>query len=295
MKSLKLKFCLNWLVLGGMVTVDSLKIGLKLAKKHGVTALELPWEPLMTVPASVLAELLRIFGIKEVAICCFFGKGGIDPLSKNGREYALLSLERAARRADELRNLGIRIIGIDGPWAYQIAKNYEQKGFRKRLISFCNAVAKIGRKYSIVFFLECLREEENTAMRGSYELLEVLKAVNDAHVLGHLDTFHMQLWDEDIPVVLANFGDRLGWFHCSGTARRTPGRLGDTVKWKEVSFGLWLNRKEGGALECVCFEGFSPEFRKLVPEIGGEFPRDLPPDKSIALAKKTLKQAKIIK
>ncbi len=283
------------MVLGAMVTIENLKTGLKIAKKHKVHMLELPWEPLMEVKPETLAPILKTFGIREIAICCFFGKGGIDPLSMAGREPALQSLERAAIFADKLRSLGIRVSGIGGPWAYQIAKKYKRDGIKKRLVSFCKEVAKISGKYDVVFFLECLREAENTAMRGSYELLEVLEAVDEwRYVRAHLDTFHMQLWGENINQVLEKFGLWLEWFHCSGTERRTPGKRGDTIIWENVADALDWNHEKGGALSCICFEGFCPEFRRLVPEIGDEFPEDLTPGRSIALAQKTLRKAGII-
>ncbi len=293
-KNLGFRFAVHWLVLGAMVTIGALKRWLPLLKRYGVTILEIPWEPLMQVRADVLVDLLRAFGINEVALCAFFGD--IDPLSKAGRKKALASLERAALFASELESFGIVVHGITGPWAYQIAKEYQRKGIFKRLVSFGKEVAKITRRYKIVFHLECLRREENTAMCGSIEALEVVKAIDDIqYVKLHLDTFHMDLWGENIPEVLEECGPRLGWFHGSGQRRYSPGRPGkDHINYKTVREGLARNRANGGGLVTIAFEGFSPEFRVLVPAIGGEFPKDLSPGRAIARAKKTFQEAGII-
>ncbi len=293
-KNLGFRFAVHWLVLGAMVTIGALKRWLPLLKKHGVKILEIPWEPLMQVKADVLVDLLRAFGINEVALCAFFGD--IDPLSKSGRKKALASLERAAIFASELESFGIVVYGITGPWAYQIAKQYSRKGICKRLVSFGKEVAKIGRTYGVTFHLECLRWEENKAMEGSLEALEVVKAINDVqYVKLHLDTFHMDLWGENITVVLEECGPWLGWFHGSGQKRYSPGRPGkDHIDYEVVREGLARNRANGGGLVIITFEGFSPEFRVLVPAIGGEFPKDLTPGWAIARAKQTFKRAEII-
>ncbi len=296
MKNLGLEFWFHYLAVGAMVDEKGLRKALMLARQHKVAGIELPWLPLMRVGPETVAWFFREYKITAAALCCFFGD--IDPLSKQDMRKALESLEGAAVFANNLRGFGLYVPVITGPWPFQIGKEYDLSParLRRQIVSFVKEVAKIGRKYNLVFCLECLREKENHAIKGTIEALSIVREVNSKFVRLHVDTFHMNLWHEDLATVPSQVGKWIGWYHASDILRYTPGNTPHKgINWDRVAKGIQWNRECGGELKCVCFEGFSPAFRKMVPAIGGEFPRDLLPEKAIPLARKTLKRAKIIK
>ncbi len=293
MRRLGFEYWVHWLVYGFMVdSIKEFEKFLALCKKNGVEGVELPWKPLMKLSATLIAASLRRFGITNVTLCVFFGD--IDPLDKGrGRKVALDILEDAMEFIAALRLQGIEVECIDGPWAYQIEKKYPRL-MRKEVVSFMRAVVKLAARYKVICCLESLRPEENLAIGGSKTTLQIVNRVGSPWIKVHLDTFHIDRWGEDVIEVLETAGKYLGWFHVSGTDRHTPGSTGDRIKWKNVAKGLDYALDSECEITGVCFEAFSPAFRKGVPAIGAGFPKDLPPGRAIARARKTLKKAKII-
>jgi sugar phosphate isomerase/epimerase len=294
MKNLRLEYWVHWLASGFMLNdTKEFEKFLALCKKNGVSGVELPWKPLMGITPLQIAVSLKKFGITKMALCIFFGD--IDPLGR-GRNAALKHIEEAMQFIRAVRTCGIEVVCIDGPFAYQIGKKYKHReAAHPRIVSFLKEVAKMGELYEILCCIESLREDENQAIGDGLTTIRVVEWVGSPWVKAHLDTFHMDLWNENIVETLARADGNLGWFHVSGRNRHTPGSKGDEIDWKTVAEALFRNRAMNETpITCVCFEVFGPAFRAGVPKIGAGFPKDLPPRIAIPLARRTLQAAKII-
>jgi|GEM_PF-1564880 len=293
--TLGLEFWVHWLVYGFILdNVKKFEAFLALCKKNGVAGVELPWKPLMGLTPLQVATSLKRYKIKKMALCIFFGD--IDPLDGHeGRRAALVHIENAMRYIANLRDLGIEVTCIDGPFAYQIGKKYGG-GIHHRLHPFLKNVSRIASRYETLCCIESLRPEENDAIGDGTTTARVIEWVGSPWIRAHLDTFHMDKHGEEMIGTLARTGDGLGWFHVSGRDRHTPGSTGDKIDWKIVAAALTRNRADcdGEPITCVCFEAFGPAFRKGVPAIGAGFPKDLPPARAIATCKATLRRAGII-
>jgi len=294
MKNLNLGYWVHWLAYGFMLDdVKKFEAFLALCKKNGVEGVELPWTPLLGLDALQLSMSLRKHGITKIALCIFFGQ--VDPLDRGeGRRTALSQIESAMKYIAKLRSYGIEVVCIDGPFAYQIEKQY-QTLMTGRVLPFLRAVAKLASKYKVLCCIESLRPEENMAIGGARSTIQLVEAVGSRWLKAHLDTFHIDVWGDKVIDVLVRAGSSLGWFHVSGSRRHTPGSRGDEINWLSVATALSRNRKENGEpITCVCFEAFSPAFRIGVPAIGAGFPVDLTPERAIKRARKTLQNVGII-
>ena len=72
----------------------------------------------------------------------------------------------------------------------------------------------------------------NTAEQG----LRMITEVNNAALLLHLDTFHMNIEEKDLAKAILSAGNKLGHFHACGSDRGTPGN--DHTNWDQISEAL---------------------------------------------------------
>jgi sugar phosphate isomerase/epimerase len=224
------------------------------------------------------------------ALCVFFGQKDYDPLEQHS--LALTRLEKAHGMAQVIgEKTGVTPI-ITGPWAYQIGKPYPRTDMTFGKVGhFINAVDRMcGDGFpEVKRALEILRPAENFAVQGHQRAVDLLQ---DKHPNTgvHLDSYHLGNWGEDTDPakILAAFENRLFWFHVSGQDRRTPGSHPDErIDWSAWANALNKNEVKPG----LCLEGFGPEFRDAVPEIGKGFPKDLPALESIKLTLETMRKA----
>ena len=277
------------------INIRKVRNALKLAKQHGVAGIEFPWKPLMALEPEVLAKLMLAAGIKKFALCVFYGRGGHDPLRRRDQPRVLKDLGAAVNFGYTLASYGLEFVGITGPWGFQIEKTYRKSAaLRTNIQSLLMDVADLAIDTSTMFALEWLQSAENKAINDPRDLFGLLNNVDCHYVGAHLDSFHFDA--EQIPqkAILEAAGKHLLWYHVSGHQRFTPGGVGDTIEWPLVADGLSKNIELGGSLKAVCFEGFSRDFRKLVPEIGRTYPQDVPAQVGLPLCRKTLEDAGII-
>ncbi len=295
MFNLNLEYWVHWLSFGFKLNdVKAFETFLALCKKNGVAGVELPWKPLMELTATEVANSLKKFGITKIALYIFFSD--IDPLDRStGRRAALAHITNAMRFINVLRSLGIETVCIDGPFAYQIEKEY-RGGTTKPMLAFLRAVSKLAAHHQVLCCIQSLRLEENQAIGDGASTVLLVEWVDSHWIKAHLGTFHMDCWGEDMGEVLSRAGSNLGWFHVSGRNRYTPGSKGDRIDWKIVAEALLRNRVDASdePVPGVCFKALSPAFRKGNPAIGAGFPKDLKPEKAISTARQTLRYAKII-
>jgi D-psicose/D-tagatose/L-ribulose 3-epimerase len=79
--------------------------------------------------------------------------------------------------------------------------------------------------------------------------------VDMPNVKVHLDTFHMNIEEDDLGTAIRACGDRLGYFHACGSQRGIPGR--DMVPWRETLVAL----RDCGYQDCITIESFNPRLR----------------------------------
>lgn len=257
--------------------------------------IELAFHPTLFNPADTerLGEICLAAGVPINALCVFFGADDLDPLKEATREAALERILTAAKCAVQLGDMtGVTPV-ITGPWAYRIGSKYPRNDATLRRVElFLMLVSQMmtdGNEFeNVLFALEILRPAECAAVQGYPAIAEFMTHLSPFMGI-HIDTFHVDLWEGSIDPteLLEMFGNRIHWLHVSGTDRHTPGYQGGRINWK--AWATAINKV--GYAGPICFEGFGPDFRAAVPEIGNGFPPDLDPEESIGLCLDTLREA----
>ena len=112
----------------------------------------------------------------------------------------------------------------------------EHAPYRRRCVELLKQAAEMAEKYQVTLCLEVVNRFEGYLLDTVQQGLELLEEVNSPYIRLHLDTFHMNIEEDQIAAAIRLAGSQLGHFHCSENNRKRPG-LGH-IPWGEVRAAL---------------------------------------------------------
>ncbi|GAP09672.1 sugar phosphate isomerase [Bellilinea caldifistulae] len=112
----------------------------------------------------------------------------------------------------------------------------DRKLRRAYAIENLQIAAMIAEEYGVYLCLEVLNRFEGWLINTVEEGLELLAEVNSPFVKLHLDTFHLNIEEDDIASSIRHAGENLGHFHCVENNRKVPGR--GHIPWGQVRDAL---------------------------------------------------------
>jgi D-psicose/D-tagatose/L-ribulose 3-epimerase len=117
-------------------------------------------------------------------------------------------------------------------------------------------VAEYARDRSdLLLAIETLNRFETYFLNLTADALRFVEEVDMPNVKVHLDTFHMNIEEDDMVAAIRACGDHLGYFHACGSQRGIPGR--DMVPWRETLAAL----RDCGYKDCITIESFNPRLK----------------------------------
>ena len=125
------------------------------------------------------------------------------------------------------------------------------KGLLKGWINWVEHAAKVGVRLGV----EVLNRYENNLINTAKQARRLIELVQSPFVGIHLDTFHMNIEEEDMAGAINLAGDKLFHLHGSDSHRGIPGE--GHVPWGQVASALRKIRYNG----YVVIESFDPEGR----------------------------------
>mgnify|MGYP001079536576 FL=1 len=116
---------------------------------------------------------------------------------------------------------------------------YEDKnGAWERSIEVMKEVAKMAEELNIECCLEVLNRFETYIMTDCEEAIEYCRRVGSKNVNILLDTFHMNIEEDNIPDAIRRAGKLLGHFHVGEGNRKLPGMSKGSMPWDEIGRAL---------------------------------------------------------
>lgn len=129
-------------------------------------------------------------------------------------------------------------------------------------------VAKYAQDFGITLGIEATHRYTNNMLNTAEQVRRFVDIVDEPNVKIHLDIAHMCIEETNFYNALITAGDKLGFFHMSGSDRGIPGR--DYINWDEVFSAFKVIGYDGR----IGFEGFCSEYsfiwRKVVPNDDGD-------------------------
>jgi D-psicose/D-tagatose/L-ribulose 3-epimerase len=159
------------------------------------------------------------------------------PVRRSGIEY----LKRCVGAAAEL---GSPILGglPYVPWL-QFPGEHDLRPYRDRSAAAIREVAVTASDLGITICIEIINRFETYIFNTVQQGLDYLVQVDHPSVRLQLDTYHMNMEEDDIPAAIRLAGSRLGHFHCADSNRKPPG--GGHIRWSSIR----------DALDAVCYSG----------------------------------------
>lgn len=132
--------------------------------------------------------------------------------------------------------LGSPVLGglTYAPWGY--FPQGDHSVYRCNCIESLKQVAEIAEKNQVTLCLEVVNRFEGYLINTVQQGLELLQEVNSPFVRLHLDTFHLNIEEDQIAPAIRLAANQLGHFHCCENNRKRPG-LGH-IPWLEVRQAL---------------------------------------------------------
>ncbi len=167
------------------------------------------------------------------------------------REAALIYMKRLLDIAGELDAKivgGVNYVGS----GYHTGKPRTQEEV-ERDVEYLRKASEYAEQYGITIALEAVKRFETHFLNTAAQALDLIKLTEKSNIKVHLDTFHMNIEEADIPGAIELCGDKLAYMHLVDSNRGTPG-MGH-IPWVEVFQAL----KKIGYEGCGCIETFNPQ------------------------------------
>lgn len=130
-------------------------------------------------------------------------------------------------------------------------QDLDKEGAWERSISSLQELAVDAETFGIDISLEVLNRNETYILTDCAEAVEYIRRVGSPHVKILLDTYHMNIEEDDMCAAIRLAGENLGHFHIGENNRKLPG-MNRSLDWSAIGAALW----EIGYQKAVVMEPF---------------------------------------
>ncbi|MBR2323133.1 MAG: sugar phosphate isomerase/epimerase [Clostridia bacterium] len=148
-------------------------------------------------------------------------KGGVEYLSNIVRKIAVMQGELFS---------GVTYAGWGVPPYFVDEK--EKENLFARSVDSMQQVMKVAEKEGVTVCCEAVNRFESPLVNTAKEAIKYADAVNSKNIGIHLDTYHMNIEENDIGDAIRLVGKRLRHFHTGENNRNVPGR--GHLNWDEI-------------------------------------------------------------
>ncbi len=135
------------------------------------------------------------------------------------------------------QKLGSPILGgvTYAPWLL-FPQTEDLQPYRERSATALREAAKIADDLGITLTLEILNRFETFMFNTVAEALAFLQQVDHPAVKLQLDTYHMNMEEDNLPDAIRQAGSQVGHFHCAASNRKLPGQ--GHINWSAIQQAL---------------------------------------------------------
>lgn len=210
----------------------------KKVKKLGFDTLEISCAILKQMSDEQLREFRRMAEDEGVVLTAGYGPGASENL---GSQDPNIQKHAIAFYSDLLRKLEILNIhtiggGIYSYWPVDYSKQIDKEGDWAASVRNVRIVGKEAFDRGIDFCLEVLNRFEGYLLNTCEECKRFVDQVDIPSVKIMLDTFHMNIEEDDMCGAIRLAGKQLGHFHVGENNRRLPGKGG--LDWYRIGEAL---------------------------------------------------------
>ena len=148
----------------------------------------------------------------------------------------------------KLQLLGVKILGggLYSYWPLDPTMKMDKEAETERAIRNLQILARTAEKCDVTLGLEVLNRYEGYILNTCDQAKEFIDAVGSSHVKIMLDTFHMNIEEDNIAAAIRKAGPDLCHLHLGEQNRRVPGK--GSLPWQEIGQALRDINYEGAAV-----------------------------------------------
>ena len=163
---------------------------------------------------------------KGVTLTAGYGPHFNESLSSsepNTQKQAISFWKETLRK---LKLMDIHIVGgaLYGYWPVDYSKPFDKKRDLENSIKNMKIISQYAEEYDIMMGMEVLNRFEGYMLNTCDEALAYVEEVGSSNVGVMLDTFHMNIEEDNIAAAIRKAGDRLYHFHIGEGNRKVPGK-----------------------------------------------------------------------
>ena len=154
-----------------------------------------------------------------------------EAVQKNAIEFFKETLRKL-----HLMNIHILGGGLYSYWPVDFNSDINKERDFETSVKNMRLIAKYAEEYDITLGMEVLNRFEGYLINTCDECLRYIDAVGNNRVGVMLDTFHMNIEEDNIGEAIRKAGDKLVHFHLGERNRKVPGK--GTMPWAEIGQAL---------------------------------------------------------
>ncbi len=218
-------------------------------KNAGFDILEISAGELLTMSDNDIKELKLVAADLGISITSNIGPPkDKDVASKDPavREAGIKFLSDIMTQMDKLDSRAL--VGVIYTYWPSQFDDLDKQGLWDRGVQSVKKLAKVAGDLGIDYCLEVVNRFETTVLNTCEEALQFIADVGMDSVKMLLDTFHMNIEEDNIPNAIRLAGDKLGHLHVGEGNRNLPGQ--GSLPWNEIGQALRdINYTKGVVME----------------------------------------------
>ena len=220
--------------------------------KLGFDFLEIGCTPVNDFSKETLRDLRKCADDNGVFLTGGYGPSADRNLGSANPQYVQNAKDFYAKLFENFETLGIDTIGggLYSYWPADYTQPIDKAGDWERSVKNVREVGRMAADHGVHFCLEVLNRFEGYLLNTCAEAVQFVDQVGLPNVHVMLDTFHMNIEEDDMAAAIRLAGKRLGHFHTGECNRRVPGK--GRMPWREIGQAL----REIGYDDNVCMEPF---------------------------------------
>lgn len=215
-------------------------------KRLGLDVLEISGGGLMNMEDDGITALREKAEENDIVITCGIGLPQEFSTSSPDKRVRTAGMDYMKRLFDAMGKLGAKLIGgtVHSYWPADYSKPVEKRKEWEISIRSVKELADYAVQYGIVIAVEALNRFEQYLVNDTNEAVRYVEEVNRHNVKLLLDTFHMNIEEDNLPDAIRKAGKHLAHFHAGEANRKVPGK--GSMPWKEI----------GRALHDIGYQGY---------------------------------------
>ena len=195
-----------------------------------------------------LIELRDYAKEKNLTLTAGYGPTKAENLCSEDPEAVKRAMAFFKDLLPKLALMDIKILG-GGLYSYlpvDFTLNNDKEGDRARAVKNLKELSKTAEEYDVTLGMEVLNRYEGYILNTCDEAIDFVDEIGSSHVKIMLDTFHMNIEEDNIAAAIRKAGSRLGHLHLGEQNRMVPGK--GSLPWGEIGQALRDIQYEGAAV-----------------------------------------------